>query len=84
MKTYSGLDEPDGLSGLACLHTSLSLQDQLSNQQESRKLGRSFNFFRAGFADGAYLSTEAFMCHFQTMVIHVDGLIAKIHKYKKT
>ena len=24
------------------------------------------------------------MCHFQTVVIHGDGSIAKIHKYKKT
>lgn len=92
MEIYSGLDEPDGLSGLASLRKSKSLQDHLLI---NRKAG---NWAEVLTSCEQALQMEPFsvqrhsdvlncllnMCHLQAMVTHVDGLISRVPEHRKT
>ncbi|KAI6701007.1 hypothetical protein NL676_015331 [Syzygium grande] len=92
MEIYSCLDEPDGLSGLACLRRSLSLQDQLLINKKAGNWAEVLTSCEQalqmeptsvqGHSD--VLNCLLNMCHLQAMVTHVDGLIARIPQYKKT
>ncbi|XP_034681323.1 serine/threonine-protein kinase ATR isoform X6 [Vitis riparia] len=92
MEIYSGLDEPDGLSGLACLRTSLSLQDQLLINKKAGNWAEVLTSSEQALQmeptsvqrHSDVLNCLLNMCHLQAMVIHVDGLISRIPKYKKT
>ena len=92
MEIYSGLDEPDGLSGLACLRTSLSLQDQLLINKKAGNWAEVLTSSEQALQmeltsvqrHSDVLNSLLNMCHLQAMVIHVDGLISRIPKYKKT
>ncbi|KAL3621412.1 hypothetical protein CASFOL_036324 [Castilleja foliolosa] len=92
MEVYSGLDEPDGLSGLASLRKSKNLQDHLLI---NKKAG---NWAEVLTSCEQTLQMEPFsvlwhsdvlncllnMCHLQAMVTHVDGLNSRIPQYRKT
>ncbi|CAN1771051.1 Serine/threonine-protein kinase ATR [Linum perenne] len=92
MEIYSCLDEPDGLSGLASLRKSMNLQDQLLL---NKKAG---NWAEVLTSCEQALQTESIsiqrhsdvlncllnMCHLQAMVTHVDGLVSRFPRYKKT
>ncbi|WCJ39936.1 Serine/threonine-protein kinase ATR [Euphorbia peplus] len=92
MEIYSCLDEPDGLSGLAYLRKSLSLQDQLlinkkaGNWAEVLTLCEQALQMEPTSADrhSDVLNCLLNMSHLQTMVTHVDGLVSRIPQYKKT
>lgn len=92
MEIYSCLDEPDGLSGLASLRKTLSLQDQLLI---NKKAGNWAEVLTASEQALQMESTSVQrhsdvlncllnMCHLQAMVTHVDGLVYRIPQYKKT
>ncbi|GER42368.1 serine/threonine-protein kinase ATR [Striga asiatica] len=92
MEVYSGLDEPDGLSGLASLRKSKSLQDHILI---NKKAG---NWAEVLTSSEQALQMEPFsvqwhsdvlncllnMCHLQAMATHVDGLNSRIPQYRKT
>ncbi|CAN0845720.1 Serine/threonine-protein kinase ATR [Linum grandiflorum] len=92
MEIYSRLDEPDGLSGLASLRKSMSLQDQLLLNKTAG------NWAEVLTSCEQALQTESIsiqrhsdvlncllnMCHLQAMVTHVDGLVSRFPQYKKT
>ncbi|XP_059653895.1 serine/threonine-protein kinase ATR [Cornus florida] len=92
MEIYSGLDEPDGLSGLACLRKSKSLQDQILINKKAGNWAEVLTSCEQalqmeptsiqGHSD--VLNCLLNMCHLQAMVTHVDGLISRIPQYKKT
>lgn len=92
METYSNLDEPDGLSGLACLRKSKSLQDQLLIDKRSGNWAEVLTSCEQALQmepgsvqrHSDVLNCLLNMCHLQAMVTHVDGLISRIPKYKKT
>lgn len=92
MEIYSGLDEPDGLSGLAALRKSKCLQDHLLI---NKKAG---NWAEVLFSCEQGLQLEPFSvqrqsdvlncllntCLLQAMVTQVDGLISRVPKHRKT
>ncbi|XP_021286556.1 serine/threonine-protein kinase ATR isoform X2 [Herrania umbratica] len=92
MEIYSCLDEPDGLSGLACLRKSLSLQDQLLINKKAGNWAEVLTACEQALQmeptsvqrHSDVLNCLLNMCHLQAMVTHVDGLISRIPKYKKT
>ncbi|KAE8671371.1 Serine/threonine-protein kinase ATR [Hibiscus syriacus] len=92
MEIYSCLDEPDGLSGLACLRKSLSLQDQLLINKKAGNWAEVLTVCEQALQmeptsvqrHSDVLNCLLNMCHLQAMVTHVDGLISRIPKYKKT
>ncbi|KAI3441185.1 Non-specific serine/threonine protein kinase [Psidium guajava] len=92
MEIYSCLDEPDGLSGLACLRRSLSLQDQLLINKKAGNWAEVLTSCEQALQmeptsvqrHSDVLNCLLNMCHLQAMVTHVDGLIARIPQYKKT
>lgn len=92
MEIYSFLDEPDGLSGLARLHKSLSLQDELLSNKKSGNWAEVFTSCEQALQmeptsvqrHSDVLNCLLNMCHLQAMVTHVDGLISRIPQYKKT
>ncbi|OMO80025.1 hypothetical protein CCACVL1_13210 [Corchorus capsularis] len=92
MEIYSCLDELDGLSGLACLRKSLSLQDQLLINKKAGNWAEVLTACEQALQmeptsvqrHSDVLNCLLNMCHLQAMVTHVDGLISRIPKYKKT
>lgn len=92
MEIYSFLDEPDGLSGLACLRKSLSLQDELLINKKSGNWAEVLTSCEQALQmeptsvqrHSDVLNCLLNMCHLQAMVTHVDGLISRIPHYKKT
>lgn len=92
MEIYSYLDEPDGLSGLACLRKSLSLQDQLLINKKAGNWAEVLTSCEQALQmepnsvqrHSDVLNCLLNMCHLQAMVTHVDGLISRIPHYKKT
>ncbi|KAL1193295.1 Serine/threonine-protein kinase ATR [Cardamine amara subsp. amara] len=92
MGIYSCLDEPDGLSGFASLSKSLSLQDQLLINKKAGNWAEVFTACEQALQmeptsvqrHSDVLNCLLNMCHHQTMVTHVDGLIARVPEYKKT
>ncbi|GAB2267814.1 hypothetical protein Dimus_002790 [Dionaea muscipula] len=92
MEIYSGLDEPDGLSGLACLRKLVSLQDQLLINKKAGNWAEVLTLCEQALQmeptsvqrHSDVLNCLLNMCHLQTMVTHVDGLISRIPQYEKT
>ncbi|GMH13512.1 hypothetical protein Nepgr_015353 [Nepenthes gracilis] len=92
MEIYSGLDEPDGLSGLACLRKSVSLKDQLLINKKSGNWAEVLTLCEQALQmeptsvqrHSDVLNCLLNMCHLQAMVTHVDGLISRIPQYRKT
>ncbi|XP_021753008.1 serine/threonine-protein kinase ATR-like isoform X1 [Chenopodium quinoa] len=92
MEIYSGMDEPDGLSGLASLRKSVSLQDQLLINKKAGNWAEVLTSCEQALQmestsvqrHSDVLNCLLNMCHLQTMVTHVDGLISRIPQYKKT
>ncbi|XP_023529566.1 serine/threonine-protein kinase ATR [Cucurbita pepo subsp. pepo] len=92
MEIYSYLDEPDGISGLACLRKSLRLQDQLLITKKAGNWAEVLTFCEQALhmepnsvqRHSDVLNCLLNMCHLQAMVTHVDGLITRIPQYKKT
>lgn len=91
IEIYSGLDEPDGLSGLACLRKSLSLQDQLLINKKAGNWAEVLTSCEQALQmeptsvqrHSDVLNCLLNMCHLQAMVTHVDGLISRIPQSKK-
>ncbi|CAL1372888.1 unnamed protein product [Linum trigynum] len=92
MEIYSCLDEPDGLSGLASLRKSMSLQDQLLLNKKAGNWAEVLTSCEQALQMEALsiqrhsdvLNCLLNMCHLQAMVTHVDGLISRFPQYKKT
>ncbi|KAI3991217.1 hypothetical protein MKX01_022438 [Papaver californicum] len=92
MEIYSGLDEPDGLSGFAHLRKSSSLHDQLLINKKAGKWAEVLTSCEQALQlepssiqrHSDVLNCLLNMCHLQAMVTHVDCLISRVPKYKKT
>ena len=92
MEIYSGMDEPDGLSGLAALRKSSTLQDQLLINKKAGNWAEVLTSCEQALAmepssvqrHSDILNCFLNMCHLQSMVTHVDGLISRIPQFKKT
>ncbi|XP_065865824.1 serine/threonine-protein kinase ATR isoform X2 [Euphorbia lathyris] len=92
MEIYSCLDEPDGLFGLAYLRKSLSLQDQLLINKKAGNWAEVLTLCEQALQmeptslhrHSDVLNCLLNMCHLQTMVTHVDGLVSRIPQDKKT
>ncbi|XP_041996259.1 serine/threonine-protein kinase ATR-like isoform X2 [Salvia splendens] len=91
MEIYSELDEPDGLSGLASLRKSKSLEDHLLINKKAGKWAevltsceQALQMEPAVQRHSDVLNCLLNMCHLQAMVTHVDGLIRRNPQYKKT
>ncbi|PWA62876.1 ataxia telangiectasia-mutated and RAD3-related protein [Artemisia annua] len=92
MEIYSGLDEPDGLSGLASLRKSKSLQDQILINKKAGNWAEVLTSCEQALQmeptsvqrHSDVLNCLINMCHLQAVVTHVDGLISRIPQYKKT
>ncbi|KAM1987180.1 hypothetical protein ACFX15_034478 [Malus domestica] len=94
MEIYSCLDEPDGLSGFACLRKSmgLQLQDQLLINKKAGNWAEALTSCEQALQmeptsvqrHSDVLNCLLNMCHLQAMVTHVDGLISRVPQYKKT
>lgn len=92
MEIYSGLDEPDGLSGFANLRRSPSLSDQLLiNQKAGNWADVSTSCEHALQMEPSSVQSHCGvlkcllnMCHLQSMLTHVDGLITRVPQHKKT
>ncbi|CDP14533.1 unnamed protein product [Coffea canephora] len=91
MEIYSNLDEPDGLSGLACLRKSKNLQDHLLINKKAGNWAEVLTSCEQALQmeptsvqrHSDVLNCLLNMCHLQAMVTHVDGLISRIPQYKK-
>ncbi|TQD75244.1 hypothetical protein C1H46_039207 [Malus baccata] len=94
MEKYSCLDEPDGLSGFACLRKSmgLQLQDQLLINKKAGNWAEALTSCEQALQmeptsvqrHSDVLNCLLNMCHLQAMATHVDGLITRVPQYKKT
>ncbi|XP_057494820.1 serine/threonine-protein kinase ATR isoform X1 [Actinidia eriantha] len=92
MEIYGSLDEPDGLSGLACLRKSKSLQDQFLINKKAGNWAEVLTSCEKALQmeptsvqrHSDVLNCLLNMCHLQAMVTHVDGLISRVPQYKKT
>lgn len=92
MEIYSCLDEPDGLSGLACLRKLLSTQDELIINKRAGNWAEVLTSCEQALQmepnsvqrHSDVLNCLLNMCHLQAMITHVDGLISRIPQYKKT
>ncbi|XP_077246738.1 ataxia telangiectasia-mutated and RAD3-like protein isoform X3 [Tasmannia lanceolata] len=92
MEIYSGLDEPDGLSGLAHLRRSSSLHDQLLINEKAGNWAEVLTSCEQALQmepnsvqrHSGVLNCLLNMCHLQAMATHVDGLISRVPQYKKT
>ncbi|KAJ0077574.1 hypothetical protein Patl1_35888 [Pistacia atlantica] len=92
MEVYSCLDESDGLSGLARLRKLLSSQDTLLINKNAGNWAEVLTSCEQALQmdptsvqrHSDVLNCLLNMCHLQAMVTHVDGLISRIPKYKKT
>eukprot|EP01018_Ginkgo_biloba_P009013 Gb_37326 [translate_table: standard] len=91
MEIYSGLDEPDGLFGLAQLRKSTNLQDQVLINEKAGNWAEALTCCEQALQmeptsilrHSGVLNCLLNMCHLQAMVTHVDGLISRIPQYKK-
>ncbi|XP_068639721.1 serine/threonine-protein kinase ATR [Aristolochia californica] len=92
MEIYSGLDEPDGLSGLAHLRKSASIHDQLLINEKAGNWAEVLTLCEQALQmepgsvqkQSGVLNCFLNMCHLQAMVVHVDGLISRVPEYKGT
>ncbi|AQK67235.1 Serine/threonine-protein kinase ATR [Zea mays] len=92
MEIYGGLDEPDGLLGLANLRKSSSLQDQLIINEKAGNWAEVLTLCEQALQmeptsvhrQSDVLNCLLNMCHLQGMIAHVDGLVCSIPQYKKT
>ncbi|XP_042464961.1 serine/threonine-protein kinase ATR-like isoform X2 [Zingiber officinale] len=92
MEIYSGLDEPDGLSGLANLRKTSKLQDQLLINEKAGNWAEVLTLCEQALQmepssvqrHSDFLNCLLNMCHLQAMVTHVDGLISRIPQHNKT
>ncbi|KAG2608568.1 hypothetical protein PVAP13_4NG330012 [Panicum virgatum] len=92
MEIYGGLDEPDGLLGLANLRKSSSLQDQLIINEKAGNWAEILTLCEQALhmeptcvhRQSDVLNCLLNMCHLQAMIAHVDGLVHSIPQYKKT
>ena len=92
MEIYGGLDEPDGLLGLANLRKSSSLQDQLIINEKAGNWAEVLTLCEQALhmeptsvhRQSDVLNCLLNMCHLQAMIAHVDGLVHSIPQYKKT
>uniref|UniRef100_A0A1D1YBN2 Serine/threonine-protein kinase ATR n=1 Tax=Anthurium amnicola TaxID=1678845 RepID=A0A1D1YBN2_9ARAE len=92
MEIYSGMDEPDGLSGLASLRKSPSLQGQLLINKKAGNWAEVLTTCEQALQmeptsvqrHSDVLNCLLNMCHLQSMVTHVDGLISRTPQFKKT
>jgi serine/threonine-protein kinase ATR len=92
MEIYGGLDEPDGLLGLASLRKSSSLQDQLIINEKAGNWAEVLTLCEQALQmeptsvhrQSDVLNCLLNMCHLQAMIAHVDGLVCSIPEYKKT
>ncbi|XP_059314440.1 serine/threonine-protein kinase ATR isoform X2 [Lycium ferocissimum] len=92
MQIYSGLDEPDGLCGFASLRKSNSLQDHLLINKKAGNWAEVLTSCEQALQmeptsvqrHSDVVNCLLNMCHLQATVTHVDGLISRIPKYKKT
>ncbi|KAL5978485.1 hypothetical protein ACLOJK_029602 [Asimina triloba] len=92
MEIYSGLDESDGLSGLAHLKKSSNLNDQLRINEKAGNWAEVLTSCEQALQmeptsvqrHSGVLNCLLNMCHLQAMVTHVDGLITRISQHKKT
>ncbi|XP_075094243.1 serine/threonine-protein kinase ATR-like isoform X1 [Nicotiana tabacum] len=92
MEIYSGLDEPDGLCGFASLRKSKSLQDHLLINKKTGNWAEVLTSCEQALQmeptsvqrHSDVVNCLLNMCHLQATVTHVDGLISRIPKYKKT
>ncbi|CAM0908690.1 unnamed protein product [Alopecurus aequalis] len=92
MEIYGGLDEPDGLLGLANLRKSSSLQDQLIINEKTGNWAEVLTLCEHALQmepDSVQrhcdvLNCSLNMCHLQAMIAHVDGLVCRIPQDKKT
>ncbi|KAL6603454.1 hypothetical protein ACP70R_043815 [Stipagrostis hirtigluma subsp. patula] len=92
MEIYGGLDEPDGLLGLANLRKSSSLQDQLIINEKAGNWAEVLTLCEQALQmeptsvhrHSDVLNCLLNMCHLQAMIARVDGLVCRIPQYKKT
>ncbi|KAI3446300.1 hypothetical protein Pfo_002965 [Paulownia fortunei] len=92
MEVYGGLDEPDGLSGLASLRKSKSLQDHLLINKKAGNWAEVLTSCEQALqmepfsiqSHSDVLNCLLNMCHLQAMVTYVDGLISRIPSSRKT
>ncbi|RRT68072.1 hypothetical protein B296_00005474 [Ensete ventricosum] len=92
MEIYSGLDEPDGLSGLANLRKVSKLQDQLLINEKAGNWAEVLTLCEQALQmepssvqrHSDVLNCMLNMCHLQAMVTHVDGLKSRLPQYEKT
>ncbi|KAL6494861.1 hypothetical protein OROGR_031661 [Orobanche gracilis] len=92
MKVYSGLDEPDGLSGLASLRKLKNSQDQLLINKKAGNWAEVLTSCEHALQIEPFsvqwhsdvLNCLLNMCHLQAMVTHVDGLNSRIPQFRKT
>lgn len=92
MEIFSGLDEPDGLSGLTNLRKSVSLQDQFFINKKAGNWAEVLTSCEQALQmeptsvqrHSDVLNCLLNMCHLQATVTHVDGLISRIPQYRKT
>ncbi|RAL53196.1 hypothetical protein DM860_006868 [Cuscuta australis] len=91
MEIYSGLDEPDGLSGFASLRKSKSLQDHFLINKKAGNWAEVLTSCEQALQmeptsvqrHSDVLNCLLNMYHLQGMVTHVTGLIARVPEYKK-
>ncbi|CAN6463926.1 unnamed protein product [Victoria cruziana] len=92
MEIYSGLDEPDGLFGLANLRKTSGLYDQLLINEKIGNWAEALTCCEQALQtepDSAprhsgVLNCLLNMCHLQAMITYVDGLISRLHQHEKT
>uniref|UniRef100_A0A0D9WU94 Serine/threonine-protein kinase ATR n=1 Tax=Leersia perrieri TaxID=77586 RepID=A0A0D9WU94_9ORYZ len=92
MEIYGGLDEPDGLLGLANLRKSSSLQDQLIINEKAGNWAEVLTLCEQSLQmepDSVHRHCDVLNCllnmsHLQAMIAHVDGLVYRIPQSKKT
>eukprot|EP00897_Mesotaenium_endlicherianum_P000569 jgi/Mesen1/10512/ME000083S10013 len=86
LEIYSGLDEPDGLAGLAQLRSSTSLEDEMLINEKSGNWAQALTCYEQALQmepqsvsrHSDLLNCLLNMGHFQAMVTHVDGLLARM------
>ncbi|KAJ7539120.1 hypothetical protein O6H91_11G077400 [Diphasiastrum complanatum] len=91
LEIYGGLDEPDGLSGLALLRSSSSLRDQVLINEKAGNWAEALTCCEQALQldpnsltrQSGVLDCLLNMGHLQTMITHVDGLIARMPDYIK-
>ncbi|CAM6089350.1 unnamed protein product [Calypogeia fissa] len=91
LEIYSGLDEPDGLSGLSRLRTSTNLQDQILINEKAGNWAEALTCCEQALQmepssvvqHSGVLDCLLNMGHLQAMVTHVDGLVSRLADHKK-